>query len=83
MNSSASQQTTPTSLKGATSGYRSSIEYNAGRLKGVFMPAPTPYDLTSGSQSQSSSMMGSEEEQRDSHPLIGCSMDNVDEKQVL
>lgn len=47
------------------------------------MPAPTPYDLTSGSQSQSSSMMGSEEEQRDSHPLIGCSMDNVDEKQVL
>ncbi|XP_028770299.1 beta-amylase 7 [Neltuma alba] len=79
----ASQQTTPTSLKGATSGCRSSSEYNASRLKGVFMPAPTPYDLTSGSQSQSSSMMGSGEEQRDNHPLIGCSMDNVDEKQIV
>lgn len=79
----ASQQATLASLKGATSGYRSSAEYNASRLKGVFMPAPSPYDLTQGSQSQSSSMMGSGEEQRDNHPLIGCSTHNVEEKQIV
>lgn len=78
----ASQQTTPASLKGATSGYRSSSEYNASRMKGVFMATPSPYDLAAGSQSQTSSMGGSGEEQRDNHPLIGGSMDGVDEKQV-
>lgn len=78
----ASQQTPSASLRGVASGYRSPLEYNACQTKGVFMPTPPPYDLSSSSRSQTS-MAGDGEAQRDNHPLIGGSMDNVDEKQVF
>ncbi|KAF7827059.1 beta-amylase 7 isoform X1 [Senna tora] len=79
----SSQQTKPTSLKGVTSSYRSPSEYNSSRMKGVFIPAPSSYDLASGFQSQTSSMVESGGEQRDNHPLIGGPMDSVDEKQIV
>ncbi|XP_020218687.1 beta-amylase 7 isoform X4 [Cajanus cajan] len=76
----ASQQTPSASLRGVASGYRSPLEYNACQTKGVLMPTPSPYDLSSSSRSQTS--MGDGEAQRDNRPLIGGSMDNVDEKQI-
>ena len=78
----AAQQTPPSSIRGVSSGYKSSLEYNARQMKGVFMPGQSPYDLSSGSRSQTSSMMGDGGEQRENHPLVGGSMDGVDEKQV-
>lgn len=77
-----SQQTPSASLKGVASGYRSPLEYNACPMKGVFMPVPSPYDLSSSSRSQTS-MVGDGEEQRDDRPAIGGSVDTVDEKQVF
>ncbi|KAI4355063.1 hypothetical protein L6164_003876 [Bauhinia variegata] len=79
----ASLQTPPTSLRGVTSGYRSSSEYSAGRMKGVFIPGSSPYDLSSGSRSQTSSIMRDGREQREDHHLISGSMDSVDEKQMV
>ncbi|KAI4328785.1 hypothetical protein L6164_021115 [Bauhinia variegata] len=77
----ASQQNPP-ALRGVGSGNRSSSEYNACRMKGVFVPGSPPYDLSSGSRSQTSSMMRDGEEQREDHPLIIGSMDS-DEKQMV
>lgn len=74
---------TPASLKGVTSGYRSSGELNACNMKGVFIPSSSPYDLPSSARSQNSSIVGDGGGQTDSHPLIGGSMDNVGDKQVL
>lgn len=77
--SSSSQmvsQPTPMSLKGVTSGYQSSVEHNACHIKSVFMPGSSPYDLPSIST-------GDGGDQTESHPLIGDSMDNVGDKQVL
>ncbi|KAL6323185.1 hypothetical protein AAG906_027465 [Vitis piasezkii] len=65
------QQTPPTSLRGVSSGYRSSVEYNASRMKGVF------------SRSHSAVVMGDRGGQAENHPLIGGSMDAVDDKQVV
>ena len=76
-----SQQTPSASIRGVASGYRSSLEYNACQMKGVFMPASSPYDLSSSSRSQTS-LVGDGEIQRDNQPLIGGSMDTVNEKQV-
>lgn len=45
------------------------------------MPAPSPYDLSSSSRSQTT-MIGDGELQKDNQPLIGGSMDTVNEKQV-
>ncbi|XP_014497677.1 beta-amylase 7 isoform X1 [Vigna radiata var. radiata] len=77
----ASQQTPSPSLRGVASGYRSPLEYSACQTKGVFMPTPSPYDLSSTSRSQTS-IVGDGEAQRDNHPLIGGSIDNADEKQI-
>jgi len=77
----ASQQTPSSSLRGVASSYRSPLEYSACQTKGVFMPTPSPYDLSSTSRSQTS-IVGDGEAQRDNHPLIGGSIDNADEKQV-
>ncbi|KAL5143828.1 Beta-amylase 7 [Glycine soja] len=77
----ASQQTPSASLRGVASGYRSPLEYNACQTKGVFMPTPSPYDLSSSSRSQTS-MVGDGEAQRDNRPLIAGSMDNADDKQI-
>lgn len=76
----ASQQTPSPSLRGVASGHRSPLEYSAS--KGVFMPTPSPYNLSSTSRSQTS-IVGDGEAQRDNRPLIGGSMDNADEKQVF
>ncbi|KAL2330310.1 hypothetical protein Fmac_017891 [Flemingia macrophylla] len=77
----ASQQTPSASVRGVASGYRSPLEYNACQTKSVFMPNPSPYDISSSSRSQTS--MGDGEAQRDNLPLIGGSIDNVDEKQIV
>ncbi|XP_057435635.1 beta-amylase 7 isoform X1 [Lotus japonicus] len=76
-----SQQTPSASLRGVASGYGSPLEYNACQMKGVFMPAPSPYDLSSSSRSQTS-IVGDGETQRDNIPGIGGSMNSVDEKQI-
>ncbi|XP_059598971.1 beta-amylase 7 isoform X1 [Vitis vinifera] len=77
------QQTPPTSLRGVSSGYRSSVEYNASRMKGVFVPASSPYDVSPSSRSHSAVVMGDRGGQAENHPLIGGSMDAVDDKQVV
>lgn len=76
------QQTPPTSLRGVSSGYRSSVEYNATRMKGVFMPASSPYDVSPVSRSHSAVVVQDRGGQVENHPLIGGSMDTVDDKQV-
>lgn len=78
-----SQQTPAASLRGVTSGYQSSGEYNASSMKGVYMPNSSPYDLSSSTRSQTPPMVGDGGEQIESHPLIGGSMNTVDDKQVL
>ncbi|OMP00400.1 Glycoside hydrolase, family 14B, plant [Corchorus olitorius] len=78
-----SQQTPPSSLRGISSGYRTSVEYNACRMKGVFMPTPSPYDLSSSARSQSPGMVGDGGEQTDSLPLIAGSMEVVNDKQIM
>ena len=79
-----SQQTPPTSLQGVFSGYHTSAEFNACRMKGVFMPtpSPSPYDLSSSARSQSSSMVGDGGEQTESLPLVADSMEVINDKQV-
>nr|XP_025696175.1 beta-amylase 7 isoform X3 [Arachis hypogaea] len=78
-----SQPTPSASIRGVASGYRSSLEYNTCQTKGVFMPTPSPYDLSSSSRSQTS-MVGDGELQRDNQPLVGSgSMDTVHEKQII
>lgn len=77
-----SQQTPAASLRGVTSGYQSSGEYNASSMKGVYMPNSSPYDLSSSTRSQTPPMVGDGGE-HESHPLIGGSMNTVDDKQVL
>ncbi|KAE9621227.1 hypothetical protein Lal_00028222 [Lupinus albus] len=69
-----SQQTPSTSLGGVASGYRSSTKYNTCQMKGVFIPARSL---------DNPSMAGDGEEQRENRPLIGCSMHNVDAKQIV
>ncbi|KAJ9171374.1 hypothetical protein P3X46_014757 [Hevea brasiliensis] len=78
-----SQQTPSASLRGISPGCRTSVDYNSCRLKGVFMPTPSPYDLSTSTQSQNSAMMGDGGEQTESHPLIGGSLDTVNDKQVV
>ncbi|XP_022757316.1 beta-amylase 7 isoform X3 [Durio zibethinus] len=78
-----SQQTPPTSLQGVSSGYRTSVEYNASRMKGVFMPSSSPYDLSSSARSQSSGMVGDGGEQIESLPFISGSMEAINDKQLI
>ncbi|XP_075671883.1 beta-amylase 7 [Castanea sativa] len=78
-----SQQTPAASLRGVTSGYQSSGEYNASSMKGVYMPNSSPYDLSSSTRSQTPPMVGDGGEQIESHPLIGGSMNTVDDKQIV
>ncbi|XP_045793980.1 beta-amylase 7-like [Trifolium pratense] len=79
-----SQQPPSVSLKGVASDYGSPLEYNACPMKGVFVPAPSPspYDLSSSSQSQTS-MVGDGEAQRDNPPVVGGSIDTINEKQIV
>lgn len=76
-----SQQPPSVSLKGVASGYGSPLEYSACPMKDVFIPSPSPYDLSSSSRSQTS-MVGDREAQRDNPPLIVGSIDTINEKQI-
>lgn len=77
-----SQQTPSTSLRGVSSGYRSSVEYNTCQMKGVFMPTPSPYDLSPIAQSQPSLVEdGREQTEIQSH--VGGPVDAVSDKQVI
>lgn len=51
-------------------------------MKGVFMPTPSPYDLSPSARSQTSALVGDGGEQTEIHSLIGGSMDTVNDKQV-
>lgn len=79
----ASQQTPPTSIKGASCGFRSLAEYNESRMKGVFMPNSPLYDASLNARCQSSSLIGDAGEQSAGHPLINSSVDAVDGMQVV
>ncbi|XVF33333.1 hypothetical protein REPUB_Repub17cG0159400 [Reevesia pubescens] len=78
-----SQQTPSTTLRGVSSGFPTSVEYNACRMKGVFMPTPSPYDLSSSAHSQSSGMVGDGAEQTEGLPLIAGSLEAINEKQII
>ncbi|XP_015868825.1 beta-amylase 7 isoform X2 [Ziziphus jujuba] len=77
------QQTPTASIRGVNSGYRNSVEYNACHIKGVYVPNASPYDLSTSTRSQSSSMVRDGGEQTEIHPLISGSMDTVDDKQMV
>lgn len=79
-----SQHPPSVSLKGAASGNRSPLEYNACPMKDVYIPSPSPslYDLSSSSRSQTS-MIRDGKVQRDNPPVIGGSIDTINEKQVF
>lgn len=74
---------TPPSVKGVSSGCRTSVEYNACRMKGVFMPTPSSHDLSSSARSQTSGMGGNGVEQTGSHSIIGGSINAVIDKQIV
>ena len=76
------EQTPPISLRGICSDYKSPVEYNAGHMKGVFVPSSSPYDVSSSARSQTSAM-GGDGGAAENHPLIGGSMDSVENKLVL
>ncbi|GAV92042.1 Glyco_hydro_14 domain-containing protein/DUF822 domain-containing protein [Cephalotus follicularis] len=78
-----SQQTPSTSLRGVSSGFRTTMEYNSCRMKGVFMPTTSSYDICPSSRSQTSAMVGEGGEQTENHPLIGGSIDIVNDKQIV
>lgn len=87
MNSSSShlvsqQNTPPASLRGVSPGYQTSVEYNSCRMKGVFTPTPSPYDVSAGVQPQTPGMVG-EGKQTLPHSLVGGPMDSINNKQVL
>ncbi|KAL4323236.1 hypothetical protein GQ457_11G001330 [Hibiscus cannabinus] len=80
-----SQQTPspPTTLQGVSSGHHTTVEYNACRMKGVFMPTPSPYDLSSTAHAQSSGMVADGREQTERLPPITGSMEVIIDKQII
>ncbi|XP_059634168.1 beta-amylase 7-like isoform X2 [Cornus florida] len=74
------EQPPPASMKGISSGHQSFVEYNAS-MKSVFVPTSSPYDVSSSARSQTSGFLG--DEGIENHPLVGGSMDTVDNKQVV
>ncbi|GMH00520.1 hypothetical protein Nepgr_002359 [Nepenthes gracilis] len=77
------QQTPSTSLGGISSGYQGTVEYNTCQLRNVFVPSSSHYDLSSAARSHRSSIVGDRGEGTDNHPLIGGSIDTVDNNQVV
>lgn len=75
------QHTSPTSLRGISPGYRSTVDHNPGHIKGVFVPPSSPYDVSSSTRSQTSAMIGDGGELQ-TDPLLGGSIDSVDNRQV-
>ncbi|KAI9182174.1 hypothetical protein LWI28_022777 [Acer negundo] len=77
------QQTPPPALRGVSPGYCSSVEYNTCQMKGVFIPTPSPYDISPSAPSQTSALVGDGVKQTESHLLIGGPMDTVNDKQIV
>lgn len=77
------QQASLTSLRGISSSYRSPVDYNASRMKGVYAPNSSPYDSSSRGQSQISSTLGDGGEPLDTQALIGGPVESVEAKQVV
>ncbi|AEC10613.1 beta-amylase 7 [Arabidopsis thaliana] len=73
----ASQQTSPPALRVVSSGLRSPVELSSCRMKGVFTPAPSPYDML---PIQSPELVGSVNK---AEGLVGCSVDVINSKQIL
>ncbi|MBA0763520.1 hypothetical protein Gotri_012953 [Gossypium trilobum] len=80
-----SQQTPPppATLQGVSSGYRTTVEYNACCMKGVFMPTPSPYDLSSTAPAQSLGVVADGGEQTERLPLIAGSTQVINDKQII
>ncbi|KAM7275703.1 hypothetical protein ACFE04_017569 [Oxalis oulophora] len=79
----ASQQNPSPSIVGVSSGCRNSVDYNNScRMKGVFVPTPSPYDLSPSAGSQTSGMLR-DGEQTQSHPLIASALDTANDKQIV
>ncbi|XP_057805588.1 beta-amylase 7 isoform X1 [Salvia miltiorrhiza] len=76
------QPTSPTSLRGISPGYKSTVDYSSSHLKGVFVPTSSPYDVSSSTRSQASAMIGDGGE-LPNDPLLGGSIDSVDTTQVV
>lgn len=66
-------QQTPTSLRGFTSGFHGSVDYNTSRMKGIFVPSSSP---------QTPSVVG-EGEQTGGQALIVGSVECLEGKQVV
>lgn len=77
------QQAPLTSLRGISSGYGSPVDYNASRMKGVYVPNSSPYDSSSRGQSQISSALGDGGEPLNTQAIIGGSVESVDAKQIV
>lgn len=75
------QQTPPASSRGICSDFKSSLDYTCD-MKGAFLPTSSPYDVSSSSQSQTAAIVGTGVA-ADNHPLMGGSMDTVNNKQVV
>ncbi|KAL9245379.1 hypothetical protein vseg_019040 [Gypsophila vaccaria] len=76
------QQTQAAPLKGAFTGFQSSVEYNTCQGKGVFVPV-TPYNVSSGKHSHTSSAVGSRVQGSNNNPLICSSVDTTDNELVV
>ncbi|CAA2984246.1 beta-amylase 7-like isoform X1 [Olea europaea var. sylvestris] len=76
------EHTSPTSLRGISPGYQSTVNYNASHMKGSFVPSSSPYDVSSGARSQTSAMMGDGGGML-SDPPLGVSIDSVQNRQVI
>ncbi|KAL2460691.1 Beta-amylase 7 [Abeliophyllum distichum] len=76
------EHTSPTSLRGISPGYQSTVNYNASHMKGSFVPTSSPYDVSSSARSQTSAMIGDGGGMQ-SDPPLGGSIDSVENRQVI
>ncbi|KAL3615654.1 Beta-amylase 7 [Castilleja foliolosa] len=79
----AQQHSSPTSLRGVSPVYMNTVDYNTTHTKGVFMPTSSPYDGSSGARAQTSAMVGDGAVDIQNDPLLGGSIDSIDNRQVV
>ncbi|KAK6142808.1 hypothetical protein DH2020_023156 [Rehmannia glutinosa] len=75
------QHTSPTSVRGISPGYRSTVDYSASHMKGVFGPTSSPYDASSGARSHTPAMIGDGQDLQND-PLLGGSINSIDNMQA-
>lgn len=75
------QQTPSVSLRGISSGYQTTVDYNACQMKSVFIPTSSPFDASSSIRSQTTTLIGDGGDAQND-PLLGGSIDSIDNKQV-